>query len=152
MFSASCSFYSMFLLENIVCLGGCWNAADVRLVIALLGTPINVKRYFVESLAKSNVFRSCVFSFTDMESALSRKQQKQQLNKAPRPRRNYHEFLDVSNNDSSNFESAANSTNKAPVRQRPGPRVQQLHLAVDPDVMEYVTSTSHYDQMKKVLR
>ena len=47
--------------------------------------------------------------------------------------------------------SAASRTNKAPVPQRPGPRVQQLHLVVDPDVMEYVSSTSHYEQLRKAL-
>ena len=132
-------------------LGGCWNVANLSLTIALLGTPINVKRYLVESLAKSNEFRSCVYSFTDMESALSRQRQKQQLNKAPRSHRNFHEFLDVSEKDGSDLGSGANNSNKPPVRQRPGPRVQQLHLVVDPDVMEYVTSTSHYGQMKKTL-
>ena len=35
--------------------------------------------------------------------------------------------------------------------QRPEPKAQQLHMAVDPDVMEYVTTTSLHEQFKVAL-
>ena len=40
---------------------------------------------------------------------------------------------------------------KSAVSQRSEPKAQQLHMAVDPHVMEYVTTTSHEDELKKVL-
>ena len=37
------------------------------------------------------------------------------------------------------------------VSQRSEPKVQGIHMVVDPDVMEYVTTTSLYDQLKVAL-
>ena len=38
-----------------------------------------------------------------------------------------------------------------PDHQPSKPTTQQLHMAVDPDVMEYITSTSHHHELKKAL-
>ena len=37
------------------------------------------------------------------------------------------------------------------VSQRSEPKAQQLHMAVDPDVMEFVTTTSRHDELKQAL-
>ena len=79
-----------------------------------------------------------------MERVLTRQQEKPHiLNKAQLLLRIFQESLEDDNEDdnSSGLEEAADAPNKAPVSQRSEPKPQQLHMAVDPDVMEFVTTT-----------
>ena len=89
-----------------------------------------------------------------MERVLARQQEKPHiLNKAQLLLRIFQESLEDDNEDdnSSGLEEAADAPNKAPVSQRSEPKTQQLHMAVDPDVMEFVTTTSRHDQLKQAL-
>ena len=45
----------------------------------------------------------------------------------------------------------AEDSHSTSASQRSEPKAQKLHMAVDPDVMEYVTTTSLHDQLKMVL-
>ena len=53
--------------------------------------------------------------------------------------------------NSSDLETTADAPNTAPGSQRSEPEEKQLHMAVDPDVMEFVTTTSRHDQLKQAL-
>ena len=89
-----------------------------------------------------------------MERVLARQQEKPHvLNKAQLSLRIFQESLEDDNEDdnSSGLEATADAPNKAPVSQRSEPKTQQLHMAVDPDVMEFVTTTSRHDQLKQAL-
>ena len=89
-----------------------------------------------------------------MERVLARQQEKPYvLNKAQLSLRIFQESLEDDNEDdnSSGLEATADAPNKAPVSQRSEPKTQQLHMAVDPDVMEFVTTTSRHDQLKQAL-
>ena len=88
-----------------------------------------------------------------MERVLARQDEKQHvLNKAQLSVKIFHEFLDDDDkDDSGDLGATADEPDKATVSQRPEPKAQQLHMAVDPDVMEYVTTTSLHDQLKMAL-
>ena len=89
-----------------------------------------------------------------MERVLARQQEKPHvLDKAQLSLRIFQESLEDDNEDdnSSGLEATADATNKAPGSQRSEPKTRQLHMAVDPDVMEFVTTTSRHDQLKQAL-
>ena len=89
-----------------------------------------------------------------MERVLARQQEKPHvLNKSQLSLRIFQESLEDNNEDdtSSGLEATTDTPNKAPVSQRSEPKTQQLHMAVDPDVMEFVTTTSRHDQLKQAL-
>ena len=94
-----------------------------------------------------------------MERILARQQEKPHvLNKAQLSVRIFHELLedddDEASGDSGGLGATADGTDNqrpAAASQRPEPEGKQLHMAVDPDVMEYVTTTSLYDQLKMAM-
>ncbi|KAJ7351800.1 hypothetical protein OS493_035525 [Desmophyllum pertusum] len=75
------------------------------------------------------------------------------LNKAQLSIRIYHEFLEGEDGDepAGGLEPSADSADKTQVSQQSKAKTQQLHIAVDPDVMEFVTTTAFRDQLSKSL-
>ena len=97
-----------------------------------------------------------LFSFTDMERVLARQEETPLvLNKAQLSIRIYHEFLEGEDgdvpDDSGELETSAVGADKTQVSQQPEDKTQQLHIAVDPDVMEFVTSTAFHVQLRNAL-
>ena len=89
-----------------------------------------------------------------MERVLARQQEKPYvLCKAQLSLRIFQESLEDDNEQDNSIGQGltADTTNKAPVSQRSEPKAQQVHMAVDPDVMEFVTTTSRHDQLKQAL-
>ena len=88
-------------------------------------------------------------SLTAMERVLAKQQEKPLiLNKSQLSLKIFHEFL--GHDDEELVADVANKTSELP-GQRCEPKAQQLHMAVDLDVMEFVTTTSYHDELKKVL-
>jgi len=77
------------------------------------------------------------------------------LNQAKLSVRIYHEFLesegDDEPDDSDGLGTTTGSADKARVSQRPKLEGQKLHIAVDPDVMEFVTNSAFRGQLSKFL-
>ena len=91
-----------------------------------------------------------------MERVLARQEEKPHvLNKAQLSIRIYNEFLesgedDVSD-DSGGLGATAGGTGQTQVSQQSKENTQQLHIAVDPDVMEFVTTSVFRDQLNNSL-
>ena len=87
------------------------------------------------------------FSFTDMERVLARHEEKPHvLNRAQLSIRIYHKFLDCEEGG-----VLGGGADKAQVSQQSEAKTQQLHIAVDPDVMEFVTTSVFRDQLSNSL-
>ena len=89
-----------------------------------------------------------------MERVLARQQEKPHvLNKAQLSLRIFQESLEDENEDdnSSGLGAIADAPQKAKVGERSEPKAQQLHMTVDPDIMEFVTTTSRHDELKQAL-
>ena len=79
-----------------------------------------------------------------MESVLARHQENPHvLNKAQLSLRIFQESLEDDNEE--------DNSSGLEVSQRSEPKALQLHMAVDPDVMEFVTTTSRHDELKQAL-
>ena len=63
----------------------------------------------------------------------------------------FHDSLEDYNEEDNSSGLEADAPNTAPESQRSEPKAQRLHMAVDPDVMEFVTTTSRHDQLKQAL-
>ena len=101
-------------------------------------------------------YNSYFLSFTDMERVLAKQKEKPHvLNQAQLSIRIYQEFLEGEDgdvpDDSGGLGANAGSADKPQVSQQPETKTQQLHIAVDPDVMEFVTTTALSDQLNKSL-
>ena len=111
--------------------------------------------YLLPIIEQKKVKKTSKYCFihTDMERVLARQHERPHvLNKAKLSLRTYHAFLeDNDTNDSDSAATAGEGVNEKSMSQRPEPKAQHLHMAVDPDVMEYVTSSSYHDQLKKAL-
>ena len=103
-------------------------------------------------------YNSYFLSFTDMERVLAKQKEKPHvLNQAQLSIRTilYQQFLkgedgDVPD-DSGVLGANAGGADKPQVSQQTDTKTQQLHIAVDPDVMEFVTTTALSDQLNKSL-
>ena len=81
-----------------------------------------------------------------MERVLARHEEKPyEIKQTQLAIRAYREFLEDGDvdgaEDSSDLGATATAVSESRVSQKPDAKAQQLHIAVDPDVMEYVTST-----------
>ena len=99
---------------------------------------------------------SYFLSFTDMERVLAKQKEKPHvLNQAQLSIRIYQEFLEGEDgdvpDDSGGLGANAGGADKPQLSQQPETKTQQLHIAVDPDVMEFVTTTALSDQLNKSL-
>ena len=97
-----------------------------------------------------------MFLFTDMERVLARQEEKPHvLNKAQLSIRIYTDFFESKEggvpNDTGELGTIAGETNQTQVSQQSKAKTQQLHIAVDPDVMELVTTTAFHDKLNKAL-
>ncbi|XP_078382384.1 uncharacterized protein LOC144665083 [Oculina patagonica] len=91
-----------------------------------------------------------------MERVLARHEEKPHvLNQAQLSIEIYHEVLESEDgdvpDDSGGLGPSASDTQKTQVSQQSKPKTQQLHIAVDPDVMEFITTTALLDQLNKSL-
>ena len=92
-----------------------------------------------------------------MERVLARHEERPHvLNKAQLSVGIFHELLgndddDFVQDDSGGLGATADNKDNAPVSQRCETKAQPLHMAIDPDVMEYVTTTSLHEQLKMAL-
>jgi len=91
-----------------------------------------------------------------MERVLARQEEKPHvLNKAQLSIRIYNEFLESEEgdvrDDSGGLGATAGSTDQTQVSQQSKANTQQLHIAVDPDVMEFVTTSAFLDQLSNSL-
>ena len=91
-----------------------------------------------------------------MERVLARQEEKPHvLNKAQLSIRIYNEFLESEEgdvpDDSGGLGPTAGSTDQTQVSQQSKTNTQQLHIAVDPDVMEFVTTSAFRDQLSNSL-
>ena len=96
------------------------------------------------------------FSLTDMERVLARQNERPLvLNKAELTVRIFNDLLE--NDDDAAFDvlgdkqKDAEDSHSTSASKRSEAKAQKLHMAVDPDVMEYVTTTSLHDQLKMTL-
>ena len=87
-----------------------------------------------------------LLNLTDMERVLTRHEEKpSEIKQTQLSSRAYRELLEDKDVDgaekSGDLGATATVANESRVSQKPDAKAQQLHTAVDPDVMEYVTST-----------
>ncbi|KAL9963045.1 hypothetical protein ACROYT_G032208 [Oculina patagonica] len=92
----------------------------------------------------------------DMERVLARHEEKPHvLNQAQLSIKIYHEFLESKDSDVPDdlggLGPSASGADKTQESQQSEPKTQQLHIAVDPDVMEFITTTPLLDQLNKSL-
>ena len=77
------------------------------------------------------------------------------LNEAQLSIKIYHEVLEDDDDDepedSSDMRATADGTNETQVCQKPEAKTQQIQMAVDPDVMEYITTTAFMAQLSHSL-
>ena len=88
-----------------------------------------------------------------MKGVLARQKEKPHvLDQARLSIRNYHEFLESQEgdvlDDSDGLGTAAGGNDKAQVSQQSEIKGQTLHIAEDPDVMEFVTTSAFGDQLR----
>ncbi|XP_068707161.1 protein mono-ADP-ribosyltransferase PARP14-like [Montipora foliosa] len=109
------------------------------------GGPVEKVRFQPES-------GSAVVVFQDpkaMEGVLAKQQEKPLiLNNSQLSFKIFHEFLE--HHDGELAADVANKTSELP-SQRSEPKAQQLHMAVDPDVMEFIITTSYQDELNQAL-
>ena len=91
-----------------------------------------------------------------MERVLARYEEKPHvLNQAQLSIRIYHEFLENEEgdvpDDSGGLEATVGGTDQTQMSQQSKADTQQLHIAVDPDVMEFVTTSAFRDQLSNSL-
>ena len=91
-----------------------------------------------------------------MERVLARQEEKPHvLNKAQLSIRIYNEFFESEEgdvlHDSGGLGATASSTHQTQVSQQSKRNQQELHIAVDPDVMEFVTTSAFRDQLNNSL-
>jgi len=117
------------------------------LTLAYIGLPFsnpNFPNYFLFVM------------FTDMEKVLARREEKSHaLNQAQLSMGICHEFLESEEvdvlDDSGGLGNTAGGVDKEQVSQQSEAKTQQLHIAVDPDVMEFVTTTAFHDELSNSL-
>ena len=93
---------------------------------------------------------------TDMERELTRHEEKpSEIKQTQLSSRAYRELLEDKDVDgaekSGDLGATATVANESRVSQKPDAKAQQLHTAVDPDVMEYVTSTGFRAELNNCL-
>ena len=93
---------------------------------------------------------------TDMERVLTRHEEKpSEIKQTQLSSRAYRELLEDKDVDgaekSGDLGATATVANESRVSQKPDAKAQQLHTAVDPDVMEYVTSTGFRAELNNCL-
>ena len=93
---------------------------------------------------------------TDMERVLTRHEEKpSEIEQTQLSSRAYRELLEDKDVDgaekSGDLGATATVANESRVSQKPDAKAQQLHTAVDPDVMEYVTSTGFRAELNNCL-
>ena len=91
-----------------------------------------------------------------MERVLARHEEKPyEIKQTQLAIRAYREFLEDGDvdgaEDSSDLGATATAVSESRVSQKPDAKAQQLHIAVDPDVMEYVTSTGFQAELSNSL-
>ena len=91
-----------------------------------------------------------------MERVLARHKEKPyEIKQTQLAIRAYREFLEDGDvdgaEDSSDLGATATAVSESRVSQKPDAKAQQLHIAVDPDVMEYVTSTGFQAELSNSL-
>ena len=91
-----------------------------------------------------------------MERVLARQEENPHvLNKAQLSIRIYNEFFESEEgdlpDDTGELGTIAGGTNQAQVSQQSKAKTQQLHIAVDPDVMEFVTTSVFHDKLNNSL-
>ena len=91
-----------------------------------------------------------------MERVLTRHGEKAyEINQTQLSIRAYREFLEDEDvdgaEDSGDLGATATAASESRVSQKPDAKAQQLHIAVDPDVMEYVTSTGFQAELNNSL-
>ncbi|XP_020630978.1 poly [ADP-ribose] polymerase 14-like [Orbicella faveolata] len=92
----------------------------------------------------------------DMERVLARQEEKPHvLNQTQLSIRIYNEFFESEEDDvpddSAGLAATSDSTEQTQVSQQSKANSQQLHIAVDPDVMEFVTTSVFHDKLKNSL-
>ena len=97
-----------------------------------------------------------LLNLTDMERVLTRHEEKpSEIKQTQLSSRAYRELLEDKDVDgaekSGDLGATATVANESRVSQKPDAKAQQLHTAVDPDVMEYVTSTGFRAELNNCL-
>ena len=90
-----------------------------------------------------------------MEGVLARQNERpHRLRKAQLNIRIFTDLIEDDSDDILDYFSGVEATaesHSSSLSQRPKPKAQQLHMAVDPDVMEYVATTSLHEQFRAAL-
>ena len=100
--------------------------------------------------------RYLIFPFTEMQRVLTRQEKTPHvLNKAQLSIRIYNEFFESEEgnvlDDSGRLGATAGGIGQTQVSQQSKENTQQLHIAVDPNVMEFVTTSAFRDQLDNSL-